>query len=120
MIIDTNGNIYQAWFRKDGVIIHDEQNRYGVAFDICLEYTSEQKAKYQAIKEYKQYLAGTDYVAIKFSEGAISEEEYTPIKERRAIARARINELEFDEPTLTREQIDEAERLAMEKLKEGK
>ena len=120
MIIDTKGNIYQAWFRKEGALIHDEDNKYGVIFDIGIEYTSEQKAKYQAIKEYKQYLAGTDYVAIKFSEGAISEEEYAPIKERRAIARARINELEFDEPTLTREQIDEAECLAIEKLKESK
>ena len=40
-----------------------------------------------------------------------------PIRARRAAARAQINELEFDEPTLTREQIDYYEDLVMSKNK---
>ena len=46
-----------------------------------------------------------------------TEEEYAPIRARRAAARAQINELEFDEPTLTREQIDYYEDLVMSKNK---
>lgn len=42
----------------------------------------------------KQQLANTDYQAIKYAEGELSEEEYMPIKEERKSWRARINELE--------------------------
>lgn len=46
------------------------------------------------IKELKEKLFNTDYQAIKFAEGLISEEEYAPIKEERQSWRDRINELE--------------------------
>lgn len=46
------------------------------------------------INALKQLLSNTDYQAIKHSEGEMSEEEYAPIKEKRARWRARINELE--------------------------
>lgn len=42
----------------------------------------------------KQLLSSTDYMAIKHSEGLISEEDYTEIKARRQEWRNRINELE--------------------------
>ena len=50
-------------------------------------------------KEYlivllKQKLAKTDYQAIKFAEGLISEEEYAPIKAQRQAWRDEINQLE--------------------------
>ena len=117
VIIDTHGNVLQAWFRKNGNIIHDSDNKYDQEFHICIDYTEEQKNRYAAIKQLKKYLEGSDYQAIKFSDGAITEEEYAPIRAIRAAARAQINELEFDEPTLTREQIDYYEDLVMSKNK---
>ena len=42
----------------------------------------------------KKQLADTDYQAIKYAEGWLSEEEYAPIKEQRQEWRTQINELE--------------------------
>lgn len=46
------------------------------------------------INELKRQLAETDYQAIKYAEGHLTEEEYRPIKEQRQIWRDKINELE--------------------------
>lgn len=46
------------------------------------------------IQDLKQQLAATDYQAIKYAEGWLTEEEYLPIKVKRSTWRARINELE--------------------------
>ena len=48
----------------------------------------------QQIAELKQLLFSTDYKALKYAEGWISEEEYAPIKAERQAIRDRINELE--------------------------
>lgn len=48
----------------------------------------------QEINELKQNLVASDYKAIKFMEGEISEVDYAPIKIQRQGWRARINELE--------------------------
>ena len=51
--------------------------------------------QYQSeIVELKKYLSDTDYKAIKFAEGEITEEAYREDKSQRHDARARINELE--------------------------
>ena len=42
----------------------------------------------------KKQLDDTDYKAIKYAEGLISEEEYAPIKAERQSIRDQINELE--------------------------
>ena len=122
MVITTKGDILQAWFRRDGCLVHDKasDNPYGIDFAIGIDYTEQQKAAFYEICSLKKYLKATDYKAIKYAEGAISEAEFAPIKEARANARERINELTFPEPTLTRAEIDEAERLAMEKIKEAR
>ena len=117
IIIDSKGNIKQAWFMKDGCLIHD--SNYGYDFAIGVDYNDEQKEKYAEIKALKSYLTSTDYRALKYADGCYTEEEYKPYKEARAKARERINELEFEKPTLTPEQIDEAERIAIEKLQKG-
>ena len=44
----------------------------------------------------KQMLAGTDYQALKFAEGAISNEDYAEVKAQREAWRAEINELEAE------------------------
>lgn len=48
----------------------------------------------QRIVVLKQYLADTDYIAIKFLEGVAGDEEYLPIKQKRIEARAEINQLQ--------------------------
>ena len=44
----------------------------------------------------KQMLTQTDYQAIKYAEGEISEEEYAEVKTQRAAWRAEINSLEAE------------------------
>lgn len=120
MIIDKDGNLLEYWERKNGRVINDSENEYKINFHICIPYTEQQKAYFVEIKNLKKYLDDTDFRALKYYDGAYTEEEYKPYKEARASARARINEIEevFHEPTLSREEIDIAERQAIEKLKE--
>lgn len=121
MIIDRNGEILQLWERKNGIPIKDSENQYGIEFYIVVPYTEQQKAMFAEIKLCKRLLSETDYKALKYADGAYSEEEYAPIKADRAKWRARINEIEavFQEPTLTRAEIDKAEALAIAKIREG-
>lgn len=42
----------------------------------------------------KAELADTDYLCLKFTDGALSEEEYAPIRQKRAAYRAEINALQ--------------------------
>ncbi len=48
----------------------------------------------EEIAELKGKLAATDYQAIKYAEGVLSEEEYADMKAQRQLWRDRINELE--------------------------
>ena len=41
----------------------------------------------------RQMLRDTDYQAIKYAEGALSDEEYTPMREKRKEWRKRVNEI---------------------------
>lgn len=51
--------------------------------------------QYQSeIIELKQYLSETDYKAIKYAEGELSDTDYQEVKLQRHNARVRINELE--------------------------
>ena len=46
------------------------------------------------INSYKQLLTQTDYKSLKHADGALTDEEYQPTREQRALYRQRINELE--------------------------
>lgn len=48
----------------------------------------------ETILELKQKLSNTDYQAIKYAEGELTEEEYAPIKAQRKAWREEINRLE--------------------------
>ena len=48
----------------------------------------------EEFNELKKLLSSTDYQAIKYAEGLITEEEYEPIKTQRQAWRNEINELE--------------------------
>lgn len=62
---------------------------------IYIKYTKQEileKEYNQKIEEYKRMLTETDYKAIKYAEGWISEEEYTYTKSLRQSYRDKINE----------------------------
>lgn len=48
----------------------------------------------------KQILTSTDYKALKFAEGQISEKDYAETKQQRQALRDRINELEAELETI--------------------
>lgn len=48
------------------------------------------------IEQCKSLLSLSDYKAIKYAEGLISEDDYAPIKAERQALRDRINELEAE------------------------
>ena len=50
----------------------------------------------QEITQLKKQLSDTDYKAIKYAEGQLTESEYSPIRSQRAEWRARINKLQED------------------------
>lgn len=57
----------------------------------CVVYSTELQ-----IRILKQQLADTDYQAIKYAEGQLSDEEYAPIREQRQAWRDEINKLEVE------------------------
>lgn len=115
MIISREGEILECFFRQNGIVVRDGN------FSICLEYSQRQKEQYAEIAELKQKLADTDYKALKYADGALSSEEYEPIREQRQKWRDKINEIEndFTEPTITREEMDRAEEQAMKNVRYG-
>ena len=65
--------------------------------DLCPMKTEEDKLKDQyriEITQLKKQLSDTDYKAIKYAEGQISEEDYASVRAERQGYRDRINELE--------------------------
>ena len=72
---------------------------------IVREMTEEEIAKMdsfkptisQRIEELKSELASTDYKAIKYAEGWLTDDEYAPIKSYRQAIRDEINALESTE-----------------------
>lgn len=52
--------------------------------------------KWSAVHNAKQFLTATDYKAMKYAEGAMTEEEWLPVKAQRAEMRAVINENEAE------------------------
>ena len=67
--------------------------------DVCPMKTEEDLLKEQyrlEITQLKKQLSDTDYKAIKYAEGQLTESEYSPTRTQRASWRARINELQED------------------------
>ena len=69
-------------------------NGIPTAVDLYTESELAIAYKKKRIAELKSLLQATDYQAIKYAEGFISEEDYLPIKQTRQEYRNEINELE--------------------------
>lgn len=59
-------------------------------------YESSPQFKMYQIAQLKDQLSATDYKAIKFAEGWMTEEEYAPIRVERQALRDQINALEAE------------------------
>ena len=73
-------------------------NDNGIVREMTAEEIAEmevsQPSAYQRIEMLKAELASTDYKAIKYAEGWLTEAEYAPIKAARQAIRDEINALE--------------------------
>ena len=90
-----------GWDIENYIAIEDTQqsdiNGWTYRKDVCPMKTEQDLLKDQyrlEIQQLKKQLSDSDYKAIKFAEGQISEEEYTSVKTERQGYRDRINELE--------------------------
>lgn len=61
-----------------------------------IAYESSREYKEARIIELKSQLSATDYKALKFMEGWLTEEEYAPIRAERQAIRDEINRLEAE------------------------
>lgn len=75
------------------IAVADESGEERI-FEIVQVVTSEEDSALQRIRELKGKLDDTDYMGMKFMEGALSSEEWGPIRQQRAEWRAEINEIE--------------------------
>ena len=81
---------------------YDGQNYIRTTIEKILVYIAYSDAELHNIAvearivELKELLAATDYQAIKYAEGVVSDEEYAPIKAQRQAWRDEINALELE------------------------
>lgn len=103
LIIEDNEyySKYAQWCNENGCYIAEieplEDGTRQFQIKQIPQKTEDEKLieQYQSeIIELKKYLCDTDYKAIKFAEGELSESDYQEVKSQRHDARARINELE--------------------------
>lgn len=112
IIVDTEGNRLPGINLTKATVIEDGNFAIGVAYD---DESADCAAK---VINLKRELASTDYKALKYAEGAISDEDYAAVKAKRQVLRDQINELQamIKIPTLTREEMDAIEVKALKKL----
>ena len=80
----------------NNVEVSQEEARNLIPISITEERVElRRKNNEELILEYKQKLKETDYKAIKYAEGLISETDYAPIKAERENYRKAINSLEI-------------------------
>ena len=80
--IIQHGARYADWDIIDGQLVQYDHN--GMTSSQIIE----------ELRTQHQFLDDTDYKAIKFFEGVMTEEEFAPVRTARQAARDRINELE--------------------------
>ena len=85
-----------AKYYLNNVEVSQEEARNLIPISITEERVDlRRKNNEELILEYKRKLKETDYKAIKYAEGLISETDYAPIKAERENYRKAINSLEI-------------------------
>ncbi len=104
LTVDNLRKEIETWTEKElnelGKEVEVEYSKEHIVCDLVPHFYPKkepsEKQKAQArIKVLKEELSNTDYQAIKFAEGWLSEEEYAPIKAQRQAYREEINRLEM-------------------------
>ena len=78
------------WCKKNNAKVIKQDGRYVI---VPAYKPTEEELKHIRIYELKKLLADTDYKAIKYAEGLISEEEYAETKAQRQAWRDELNTL---------------------------
>jgi hypothetical protein len=93
--LGTNYKFYQSL----GMVEMEVEQAYNGAWYVkgYAPAKPEEEVKAERIAELKKLLSDTDYKAIKYAEGLISEEEYVETKAQRQAWRDEINELQGKE-----------------------
>jgi len=92
----SNRKIDDSWEERDDEIVKTPVGLRTKSYTQTQGYQQEiaKYNKWQQIKAIKNKLSKTDYKAIKYAEGQISEEDYARTKAQRQAWRDEINELE--------------------------
>lgn len=88
----NGGKVVEKVIDKPAVMPRDPYDEYE-DIQVYIPYTEAELAEIEMF-ELKQKLYDTDYQAIKYAEGFLTEEEYAEMKAQRQAWRERINELE--------------------------
>lgn len=89
---EKNYDLHTLYY-ENGKLVNHELHSEDLQNNINI---GKRKAIKKKIEELKQLLSSTDYQAIKFAEGELSEVEYSEIKEQRKQWRLEINNLEIE------------------------
>lgn len=99
--IEVDDDVCQAMFDEVNnsttpkVIVANEETHYPEVRDLKIEVDPIEETRARII-ELKRKLSETDYQAIKYAEGFISETDYAPMKALRQAYRDEINRLEAE------------------------
>ena len=92
---DKDGNLYNLKSRhKELLPISEKEFLEGLKRNELPEDVKERMTIRNKISDLKAELSATDYKCLKHVDGALTDEEYEPVKLHRAELRAQINELE--------------------------
>lgn len=92
---DKDGNLYNLKSpHKELIPIREKEFLEGLKRNELPDDVKERIAIRTQISDLKAELSATDYKCLKHVDGALTDEEYEPVKLHRAELRARINELE--------------------------
>lgn len=101
VLVEAPDNVFEGWGYVNGEFIKPNPPSEDFVYDeetghIISKRDKVQREAYARINELKDNLYATDYKAIKYAEGLISEAEYAPIKAERQAWRDEINALEAE------------------------
>ena len=89
---EKNYDLHNLYY-ENGKLVNHELHSADLQNNINI---GKRKAIKKRIEELKQLLSSTDYQAIKYAEGELTEEEYSQMKNQRKQWRLEINNLEIE------------------------